>query len=117
VPAQESAVGWAATVSLAGVEPAAVCPLPADSVVRRFVRGGRLVTIPARHGKRLLVLDWLSQQFEPGRVYPESAVNAILARFHPDYASLRRYLVDEGFMARRHGFYWRAGGSFDVDAV
>jgi hypothetical protein len=35
-------------------------------------------------------------------------------RFHPDYAALRRYLVDEGFMERRHGSYRRAGGSFEV---
>ena len=87
---------------------------PADPIVRRFVRDGRLATIPAKWSKRRLVLDWLSQRFEPGRTYPEAAVNAVLGRFHPDYASLRRYLVDEGFMERRQGFYWRAGGTFDV---
>ena len=70
--------------------------------------------IPARQAKRRRVLDWLAQQFEPGLVYPERAVNATLLRFHPDFASLRRYLVDEGFMERRQGFYWRSGGTFDV---
>jgi hypothetical protein len=33
---------------------------------------------------------------------------------HGDYATLRRYLVDDGFLERREGFYWRAGGSFDL---
>jgi hypothetical protein len=88
--------------------------LPADPIVRRFVRGGRLVLIPAKRSKRRLVLDWLAQEFEPGRVYPETAVNAILVRFHPDYAALRRYLVDEEFMERRQGFYWRVGGTFSA---
>ncbi len=88
--------------------------LPVDPVVRRFVRAGRLTVIPARRSKRRLVLDWLAQEFEPGRVYPEAAVNQVLIRFHPDFAALRRYLVDEGFMERRQGFYWRAGGTFDV---
>ncbi len=88
--------------------------LPRDPIVRRFVSRGRLVAIPARLAKRRLVLDWLAQQFEPGRVYPEATVNRMLGRFHPDFAALRRYLVDEGFMERRQGFYWRAGGSFDV---
>ncbi len=88
--------------------------LPRDPIVRRFVTGGRLVTIPARLSKRRLVLDWLAQGFEPGRVYPEAVVNRMLGRYHPDFAALRRYLVDEGFMERRQGFYWRAGGSFDV---
>ncbi|MDQ3951738.1 MAG: DUF2087 domain-containing protein [Actinomycetota bacterium] len=27
-------------------------------------------------------------------------------------AALRRYLVDEGFMAREGGEYWRTGGTF-----
>lgn len=91
-----------------------VTVLPADPVVRRFVTGSRLVTIPARQSKRRRVLDWLAQEFEPGRAYPESAVNAALQRHHPDYASLRRYLVDEGFMERRQGTYWRSGGTFEV---
>jgi hypothetical protein len=93
---------------------AEVSVLPVDPIVRRFVRAGRLTVIPARRSKRRRVLDWLAQEFEPGRVYPEAAVNKMLIRFHPDFAALRRYLVDEGFMERRQGFYWRAGGTFDV---
>ncbi len=85
-----------------------------DPIVRRFVAGGRLVQIPARRSKRLRVLNWLAQEFEPGTVYPEPAVNRVLHRFHPDHAALRRYLVDEGFMERDHGRYWRSGGTFDV---
>lgn len=97
------------------MKPARVSVLPVDPIVRRFVRAGRLVTIPARRAKRMAVLDWLSQEFEPGRVYPEATVNAVLGRIHPDHAALRRYLVDEGFMERRQGSYWRSGGSFHVD--
>ena len=93
---------------------AKVSVLPVDPIVRRFVRAGITVRRPARRSKRRLVLDWLAQEFEPGRVYPEAAVNNVLIRFHPDFAALRRYLVDEGFMERRQGFYWRAGGTFNV---
>jgi hypothetical protein len=83
-------------------------------VVRRFVRAGRVVELPARLGKRRRVYDWIAQSFEPGRVYPEAVINHRLEWFHPDYATLRRGLVDEGFMERRQGFYWRTGGTFDV---
>jgi hypothetical protein len=96
------------------VEQRRVCTLPSDPIVRRFLQGGRLAMIPARQSKRRRVLDWLSQEFEPGQVYPEATVNSMLSRFHPDYAALRRYLIDEGFMERRQGFYWRSGGTFDV---
>ena len=79
-----------------------------------FGDDGRLRTIPSRHGKLLVVLDRLAQEFEPGRSYPESAVNETLVRFHPDYAALRRYLVENDFMTREDGLYWRSGGTFDV---
>ena len=58
------------------------------------------------------MLDVLAQEFEPGERYPEKEVNRRLRAWHPDFAALRRYLVDEGFMERDHGEYWRTGGSF-----
>lgn len=87
----------------------------ADRILRIFVRDGRLVQIPAVHSKRRVVLDWLARLFEPGQAYPETEVNERLSAVHPDYAALRRYLVDDEFLQRRDGFYWRAGGTFEVD--
>jgi hypothetical protein len=79
-------------------------------VLDAFVRDGRITSIPAGRGKRLVLLDWLAQDFEPGRRYGEASVNAILAPRHPDTATLRRYLVDEGLLDRAGGEYWRIGG-------
>jgi hypothetical protein len=84
-------------------------------VLNHFLVNGRLTTIPASRSKRLVVLDYLAAKFEPGRVYPERDVNFMLGMVHADYAALRRLLVDEGFLHRRDGFYWRSGGTFDVD--
>ncbi len=75
---------------------------------------GRLHTIPSRHAKLLVVLDHLSQSFEPGHTYSEAEVNDILNSFHPDHAALRRYLVDHDFLTREEGRYWRSGGTFEV---
>jgi len=47
---------------------------------------------------------------EPGRRYPEAAVDAILKSVFDDRCALRRYLVNEEFMSRdTTGVYWRAG--------
>jgi hypothetical protein len=81
-------------------------------VLETFMKDGRIEQIPRRKGQRLVILDLLAQEFEPGVHYPEREVNDILRRFHPDTAALRRYLVDEEFMEREAGEYWRAGGSF-----
>lgn len=84
------------------------------AVLRAFMAEGRLVQIPAARGKRLVVLEHLAACFEPGVKYPEKAVDAILRAWHPDYASLRRYLIDEGMLARENAIYWRTGGPVDV---
>jgi hypothetical protein len=97
----------------------------ASDVVGRFLRGDRHVAIPASRRKRLAVLDHLAGLFEPGRRYREREVNEILRAWHPDYAMLRRYLVDEGFLDRADApapsgkrsdkVYWRVGGTVEVD--
>jgi hypothetical protein len=80
------------------------------SVLRAFLVDGRLVSIPAAHSKRRVVLEHIAMAFEPGVRYPEREVNAVLRAWHPDHAALRRYLVDEELMAREGGVYWRIGG-------
>ena len=69
----------------------------------------RLVSIPAQRKKRLAILRWLVEDFQPGRSYSEAEINRIISRRHPDFATLRRFLVDEELMQRRHGIYWRTG--------
>ena len=77
-------------------------------VLDNFFRGERLKEIPASIKKRRVILKWLTSQFDPAVDYPEARVNALLQRHHPDFAALRRYLVDEGFMERRAGVYRRS---------
>jgi len=84
--------------------------------LRVFVRDGRIATIPARLARRRLLLDVVAQGFEPGVRYPERAVNAFLRELYDDHAAMRRYLVDEGFLSRDHGEYWRSAGTVDTRA-
>ena len=86
-----------------------------ESVLRTFFRDGRLTEVPVKRSKRLIVLERIAIEFEPGRRYDEKEVNVVVGRFFNDYAAIRRYLVDEGLLDRDHGVYWRAGGRIDVD--
>ena len=76
-------------------------------VLRDFFDGGRLKEIPASRKKRSVILRWLADRFEVGARYPESAVNATIARHHPDFATLRRELIGAQLMQRENGVYWR----------
>ncbi len=80
-----------------------------ERVVRAFLRDGRLVSIPAKPGKRDLLLPViLDRCFPEDRPYEEKEVNMRLALLHPDVAALRRYLVDGRLMTREAGIYRRA---------
>lgn len=92
-------------------DPTGDAPEDEAKVLRTFFRDGRLVRIPAKRAQKRIVLDRLAQEFEIGVHFPERHVNAVLRRFHDDVAALRRYLVDEGFLDREAGEYWRAGGT------
>lgn len=71
-------------------------------------RDGRLKDIPAQQKKRDVVLRHILRQFQPGQRYSEKDVNAIIKRFHDDTASIRRAMVDNGWLKRESGVYWRA---------
>lgn len=82
------------------------------AVARNFVtEDGRLAALPARAAKRRLVLAWVASRFELGRRYAEREVNGLLLPVYDDVASLRRHLVDDGFLERKAGVYWRREGA------
>jgi biotin operon repressor len=72
---------------------------------------GRVVRWPSKLRERLLVLDYLAAQFEPGRSYSEREVNATLIAqiAFEDFVTLRRELYDYQLLNReRNGArYWR----------
>ncbi len=78
-------------------------------VFKSFFNGERIVQLPSSEKKYAVILRWLAERFEYGVQYPEKQVNEILTRHHPDYALLRRELVDRGYMRREKGIYWRIG--------
>ena len=75
--------------------------------VRQFFSGRRLTSFPAQQARKVEVLSVLIRDFEPGAEYAETEVNQILGARHPDFATLRRALIDEGLMTRRSGIYRR----------
>ena len=89
--------------------------LDREEQLKPFVRAGRIIAVPVRPAKRRLLLDCVAQAFEPGLRFPEAAVDDVLKALCDDHAALRRYLVDEGFLSRQAGVYWRSGGTVDVE--
>jgi hypothetical protein len=84
-------------------------PLYEARVLRAFIRRDRLVSIPARERKRRVILRFLLDQVLPDETpVAERDLNLRIARWNPDPAALRRYLVDAGLAERAAGIYRRA---------
>jgi hypothetical protein len=90
--------------------------LSEEAVLRAFVKDGRITAMPAKRSKRLALLDHVAGLFDVGVHYSEHDVNRILRTMFDDYVALRRYLIDEGFLDRANGEYWRSGGTVDTSA-
>jgi hypothetical protein len=80
-------------------------------LLRNFFDGDRLKIIPESPHKFALLVRWLVTQFEVDRRYSEREVNAIISRYHEDYATLRREMINLRLMARENGVYWRITSS------
>jgi len=50
--------------------------------------------------KKIVILKKISGQFEESRHYSEKEINTILKAIFEDYATIRRYLIEYGFMMR-----------------
>src|SRR5258708_12355061 len=87
-----------------------VLPVHDDAVLKTYMRDGRIVTMPAKRSRRLVLLNHVAQLFEVGVQYEEGEVNLRLRNLHEDYAPFRRYLVDEPFLDRAHRTYCRTAG-------
>jgi len=85
-------------------------PEDVRKVLKNYLNAdGILKQIPPQGNKLLVVLNLIVDAFAYDTDYTEKEVNMILRRFHLDTAALRRYLVDNGLMARESDGtrYWR----------
>ena len=76
-----------------------------------FDPDGRLLSLPAKHKKKLLALWYLAGKLEAGRQYAKAELNALLDAwtcFH-DPATLRRELYNKRLLNRTAELAWRIG--------
>ena len=77
-------------------------------VLRDYTAEGRVPNLPSKVNKWQVILRWIATKFEPNKHYTEKQVNAILRDINEDYATVRRYMIDFGYMRRElgGGDYW-----------
>lgn len=74
-------------------------------VLSNFFKYGKLTRIPVQQKKREIVLQKIADDFDSGRDYTEKEVNAVIAKYHEDYCTIRREMIAFGIMERDGSIY------------
>ena len=69
----------------------------------------KLKVFSKKEKKKIVILRQVAAQFEPDRKYTEKEVNAILKEIWEDFVTMRRYLIEYGYMDRTKdgSAYWK----------
>lgn len=74
-----------------------------------FDDSNRLIKkLPVKEKKKIIILQHIMKAFEINKRYSEKEVNGVIADFYEDTVTIRRYLIDYGFMDRKKdgSEYW-----------
>ncbi len=80
-----------------------------ESTIENYIdENGAVKTFPAKEKKKIIVLSEIVKNFSEGKKYSEKEINRILERINEDYATIKRALIEYGFMERSNdcSSYW-----------
>ncbi|MBU3136814.1 DUF2087 domain-containing protein [Clostridium gasigenes] len=80
-----------------------------ESIIKNYMdENGAVKTYPAKEKKKIIVLAEIVKNFSKGRKYSEKEINSMLKRIYEDYATIRRALIEYGFIERTNdcSSYW-----------
>ncbi|TYQ12810.1 UNVERIFIED_CONTAM: hypothetical protein Cloal_3845 [Acetivibrio alkalicellulosi] len=75
-----------------------------DKILKKYFKqgfDGPLETFNMKEKSKVVVLKHILKKFDSQRVYSEGEVNEILKKVYDDYVTIRRYLIEYGFLERK----------------
>lgn len=69
-------------------------------VLNIYFKEERLIQIPKKEKKRVIILLYISRKFQKNTYYTEKEVNEILKGVFEDFVMIRRYLIDYKLLNR-----------------
>lgn len=85
--------------------PAVAADLDMDAYDQKVIRNysnadGTIKALPTQQKKLLAILHYVIRDFDKAKKYTEKEVNLMLEKYYPDYAFIRRSLIDFKIMQR-----------------
>lgn len=79
-----------------------------DTIKTHMDDTGALKIYPSKEKKKIIVLQEIVKNFSKGKTYSEKEINRVLKRIYEDYVTIRRALIEYGFIERTNdcNSYW-----------
>lgn len=79
-----------------------------QKILTTYFKDGLLETFPRKEKRKVVILEAIVQYFDKDEIYSEREVNEKLKMIYPDFATIRRYLIDYGMLERNKDgtAYW-----------
>ena len=61
---------------------------------------GKVKVIPRKEKKKIVLLTYFSESIPKNQCFSEQEINQLIQVVFADFAAIRRYLIDYGFLAR-----------------
>lgn len=78
-------------------------------ILSRYFDGtGKLIGFPAKEKRKIIILTEIASNFKKDKEYSEKEINRIIGRIYDDYVTIRRYLIEYGYLDRCYdgSKYW-----------
>lgn len=72
----------------------------AAGIIEKYFDGSKLLSFPKKEKRKLVILQHILGMLDETRRYTGKELDGELEKIFPDYATIRRYLVDYGFLNR-----------------
>jgi predicted transcriptional regulator len=79
-------------------------------VLKNYLKeDGRIKQLPTNRRKLDVILRYIAEHFDFGKIYAEKQVNAVIGALNEDISGLRRDLISVGYLKRKRdgSEYWR----------
>lgn len=71
-----------------------------QTIKNYITKEGGLKNFPSKEKKKIIILEEIMKNFSKGKIYTEKDINKILKRIYEDNVTIRRYLIEYGFLDR-----------------
>lgn len=80
-----------------------------SKVLQTFINEEGRASIPRKEKSKIILLQQLAASFSDQKIYSETEVNQLIMTMFDDYVSIRRYMIQYGFLARTNDGrkYWK----------